>query len=162
VAFEDVLNLAEKGLWKEAEVLAGELKGEEGEVAKAFLLLQKGEVNKALDKLLKLYYTKGHRDDVARMIGHAFIRLLDFATARQFLEKVKEKEVDDYFWLFVASLFLGDPVSARSYVHYAREKDPDRAKELVKEAYRLIVTPATNLTDSEKRELLHRIEAFFK
>jgi len=162
VAYSDVLNLLERGKVREAEVLAGELKGEEREKALALVYLQQGRVNRALDMLLRLYYTKGHRDDVARMVAHAFIRRLDFATAKDFLEKIREKTVDDYFWLFISALFLGDPTSARTYLHYAREKDPKRAAELTREAYKLIVLPARNLTDNQKMELLKRIESYFK
>ena len=162
MAFEDVLNLAERGKFEEAMVLAKELPEGEREKAEAFLLLQQGHLNKALDKLLKLYYTQGHSDDIARMIAHAFIRRMDFATAKDFLERVKDKELDDYFWLFVSYLFIGDPREARVYLDKARELDRKRAKALTMEAYKLIVLPVRNLTENEKRELLRKLEAYFK
>ena len=149
------LLLIKKGKIKEAKMVTEELKQDPFyyNLAKGILYFFSDAYEVAVEHFLKAKSYK-ENDILLRFLAFSLFKMGKYKAALSFLLKIKEKELYDYFLLFLLYSHFGDVKEAREYLHLCYQIDGKRTLELLNRFYRSFIEPSLDYTEEEKKQIL--------
>ena len=162
--FIDILNLINNGKIEEAEILLRESKEENGKYwyLTGLIAFFKGNEDVALHFLLKSLkdesIRKGLKINIKRTAAYILLSKKEYEKTIKLIEGIENKNVDDFFILFTANLFMNNYNKAREYLTKAYEKDRKKTRDLLLKLYQTYIKPSPEIDNEAKALFLKLIE----
>jgi len=96
-------------------------------------------------------------DEIYFILGNSYFNGGKYFDAITNFKKVKFKNVNINFLLFISLLLIGNIPSARQYLNAAIKLDKNKVKKLMPYFYRLFIVPNPQLTNVEKEHIKFKL-----
>ncbi len=152
--YKEILELINKQKLKEAESLLLEKKERDGQFYYLLGLVSffKGNEEDALG-FFSHALKKGIVDSSKRSFSYVLFSRGRYEKAKEILESIENKRVEDYFVLFSCYLMLKDYEKAKLNLEKAYIEDKKKTKELLMKFYKAFFEDSSLATEEEKERL---------